>query len=198
MLERRSSEKMKTYKTIYADPPWHESGAGRITRGANKHYPLMPTDEIIKMKDFISTLANPEGCHLYLWVTNNFLEDGLRVMKEWGFTYKTKITWIKDRMGLGQYFRGITEDCLFGVKGKVPYKLDKHEKKTIFGDTITHEYRLQGITCFQSPKGEHSSKPEFMRKLIEKVSYPPYIELFSRKTIENWDTWGDSVKPTLC
>ena len=74
-----------------------------------------------------------DNCHLYLWVTNNFLKDGLKVMEAWGFRYVTMITWTKaekdmynnyrlQNAGLGQYFRGLTESCLFGIKGKLPYK----------------------------------------------------------------------------
>jgi N6-adenosine-specific RNA methylase IME4 len=105
-------------------------------------------------------------------------------MKEWGFAYKTIITWIKDRMGLGQYFRGITEHCLFGVKGNLPYK-------TINGK------RQQGTTRIVANVGEHSRKPELMREMIEKVSYQPYIELFARNDglfkPENWDAWGNEA-----
>ena len=123
---------MKKYYTIYADPPWKERGGGQIKRGANKHYSLMSVKEIINMKKFINEISH-DNCHLYLWVTNNFLESGLRVMKEWGFDYKTMITWnkvlldewnnvLRGNIGLGQYFRGVTEHCLFGVKGNLPYK----------------------------------------------------------------------------
>jgi len=82
---------MKKYKTIYADPPWSETGGGKIRRGADRHYPLMKTSEIIAMSPFVKGLAE-ENCHLYLWVTNNFIQDGFKVMERWGFTYKTMIT----------------------------------------------------------------------------------------------------------
>ena len=160
------------YKTIYSDPPWDESGGGKIKRGADKHYPLMKTKDIINMAHFINTISD-DDCHLYLWVTNNFLEDRLKVMNAWGFRYVTKITWMKEGIiGLGQYYRGITEDCLFGIKGKPPYK-------------IIDGKRQQGITGFTAPRAEHSKKPEFMRKQIEKVSYPPFVEIFARPKINN-------------
>jgi N6-adenosine-specific RNA methylase IME4 len=110
----------KQYKTIYADPPWAEYGGGKIKRGADNHYPLMKTKDIIALP--VPSICE-NNAHLYLWVTNNFLPDGLEVMKAWGFQYKTIITWTKDRIGLGQYFRGITEQCLFGVKGNLSYKM---------------------------------------------------------------------------
>lgn len=167
------------YKTIYADPPWNEQGGGKIKRGADRHYPLMKTGEIVGLASMVDGLAE-DNCHLYLWVTNNFLPDGLEVMKEWGFNYKTTITWVKDKFGLGQYYRGQTEQCLFGVKGNLPYK-------------VVDGKRQQGATWIYATRGKHSAKPEEMRNVIEKVSYPPYIELFARKTTENWDVWGDEV-----
>ena len=109
-------------------------------------------------------------------------------MREWGFVYKTKIEWIKgdpethklNNFGLGQYFRGITETCLFGVKGVLPYK-------------ILDGKRQQGKTCFFANKENHSKKPDEMRKMIELVSYPEYIELFAREQHSGWDVWGDEV-----
>ena len=71
------------YKTIYADPPWYERGAGKIKRGADRHYPLMKTEEIKALP--VRELIDPAGCHLYLWTTNNFLPDALEVVKAWGF-----------------------------------------------------------------------------------------------------------------
>ena len=179
------------YKTIYADPPWLEVGGGKICRGAQQHYPVMKTKDIIAMSGFIKSISE-DNCHLYLWVTNNFLPDGLQVMKAWDFEYKTIITWIKDRFGLGQYFRGNTEHCLFGVKGVLPYK-------------IVDEKRQQGVTGFNAPRTEHSRKPEQMRSMITKVSYPPYIELFARTNDETlfgnihdgWDVWGNEVESDI-
>lgn len=169
------------YKTIYADPPWNEQGGGKIKRGADRHYPLMKTDEISALP--IQELAD-DNCHLYLWVTNNHLQDGLDVMKAWGFDYKTTITWVKDRFGLGQYFRGQTEHCLFGVRGNLPYKTEAGK-------------RQQGLTVFEAPRTEHSKKPEEMRAMIERVSYPPYLELFAREAKEGWDVWGNEVESDI-
>lgn len=179
----------KKYKTIYADPPWMESGGGKIKRGADRHYELMRTKDIMALP--ISNICE-DNAHLYLWVTNNFLPDGLKVMEAWGFRYVSKISWVKaDNMpaqcfrfqnaGLGQYFRGRDEICLFGVKGRLPYRLDEGGK------------RMQGFSSFAAPRGEHSEKPEEMRGMIEKVSYPPYIELFARRSTPGWDIWGNEA-----
>ncbi len=110
----------KKYKTIYADPPLKERGGGRIKRGADRHYPLMTTEEIGELS--VQQIAE-DNCHLYLWTTNNFLQDAIKVIEAWGFKYITCIIWIKDKQGLGQYYRGITEHCLFARKGILPYKV---------------------------------------------------------------------------
>jgi N6-adenosine-specific RNA methylase IME4 len=167
----------RKYKTIYADPPWPESGGGKIKRGADRHYRLMTVKQIAALS--VSCLAD-DNCHLYLWITNNYLPAGLEVMAAWGFRYVTAITWMKDRIGLGQYFRGMTEHCLFGVRGRLPYK-------------VIGGKRQQGRTGFTAPKGRHSEKPDEMRQMIETVSYEPRIELFAREACPGWDAWGDEI-----
>lgn len=118
---------------------------------------------------------------MYMWVTNNFLQDAFLLLKEWGFEYVTLITWNKDRQGLGQYFRGITEHCIFArTKKKLPFKIEDGK-------------RQQGVTGFYEPKTIHSRKPRKMREMIETVSYEPRIELFARESAEGWDCWGNEV-----
>lgn len=151
-------------------------------RGANAHYQLMKAKEIIALAPMVQELAEDDA-HLYLWTTNNFLPDALKVMKAWGFRYITTITWMKNQIGLGQYFRGLTEHCLFGVRGKLPYK-------------VIDGKRQQGKTGFFEKKREHSRKPVQMREMIEKVSYPPFIELFARERFNGWDAWGNEVCTT--
>lgn len=169
----------KKYKTIYIDPPWQERGGGKIKRGADRHYPLMSMEEISALP--IPEIADPLGCHLYMWVTNNFLEKGLTLLKKWGFEYITTITWTKDRFGLGQYYRGNTEHCIFAVtKKRLPYK-------------VINGKRAQGVTGFYEPRTIHSRKPQKMRKMIETVSYEPRIELFARQHFDGWDCWGNEV-----
>lgn len=172
---------MKKYKTIYVDPPWMERGGGKIKRGADRYYKLMATKEIMQLP--IAELAD-DNCHLYLWTTNNFMQDAFRVLDAWGFRYVTTITWVKDRIGLGQYFRGMTEHCLFAVKGRLPYK-------------IIDGKRQQGRTYIVAPKREHSKKPNEMRQMIEKVSYAPMVELFARTKAPGWDVWGNEVESDI-
>lgn len=170
----------RKYKTIYIDPPWQERGGGKIKRGADRHYKLMSIDEIAALP--IKELADPDGCHLYLWVTNNFFEKAFGLLKAWGFEYITLITWNKDRFGLGQYYRGITEHCIFAsTKKRLPYKTKDGK-------------RLQGVTGFYEPKTIHSRKPAKMREMIEKVSHEPRIEIFAREQFNGWDCYGDEIK----
>lgn len=172
----------KRYRTILADPPWLERGSGRIKRGADRHYPLMPTKAIAELP--VEELAEPDS-HLYLWVTNNFLPDGLLVMRAWGFRYVTAITWAKDgRPGLGQYFRGQTEQLLFGVRGRPGYR-------EVDGK------RRQSTTLISAPRGRHSEKPPEARARIEHVSPGPYLELFARHASPGWDVWGNEVVPDV-
>lgn len=167
------------YRAIYADPPWPERGGGKIKRGADKHYKLMTVREIMDIP--IHNLAHPDGCHLYLWTTNNYLPAALECVKAWEFEYVTTITWTKDRIGLGQYYRGMTEHCIFATtKKRLPYK-------------IIDGKRQQGVTGFYEPKTIHSRKPAKMREMIETVSYEPRIELFAREQREGWSCWGDEI-----
>ena len=174
----------KKYKTIYIDPPWEERGGGKIKRGADRHYNLMKIDEIKALP--VPKLVDEDGCHLYMWVTNNFLIKAIEILKEWGFDYITLITWNKDRIGLGQYYRGITEHCIFAsTKKRLPYKYELQ----IDGRTK----RCQGVTGFYEAKTIHSRKPKAMREMIERVSYAPRIELFARQYVDGWDCWGNEV-----
>ncbi len=126
-----------------------------------------------------------DNAHLYLWVTNNYLPAGMEVLRAWGFRYVTTITWAKDRIGLGQYFRGLTEHCLFGVRGQLPYRLGPDGK------------RQQGTTLISAPKRAHSQKPDELYGIIERVSFAPYVELFARNTRPGWVSWGNEVVPNL-
>lgn len=162
----------KKYQTIYADPPWNEVGGGKIKRGADKHYTVMKTKDIKALP--VKEIAD-ENCWLFLWVTNNFLKDGIEVMEEWGFRYVTNFVWVKDRFGIGYYFRGQHELCLFGVKGNLKPK-----------------YRNIS-SVIQAKRTKHSKKPIQARDMIDKMAYDPKIELFARQRFENWDFWGNEV-----
>ena len=162
----------RKYKTILADPPWQEQGGGKIKRGADKHYPLMKTKD---KKDLdVNSLAD-DNCWLYLWVTNNFLKDGLEVMENWKFRYVTNFCWAKDRFGIGYYFRGQHELCLFGVKGNL---------KPIHRNIPSLIY---------AKRTKHSKKPEESFEVFDKMSHEPRIELFARNKRNGWDSWGNEI-----
>lgn len=175
---------MEKYRTVYADPPWLERGAGKIKRGADRHYPLMKTNEII---EYMKQIDIDENAHLYLWVTNNFLPDGLKVMEALGFRYVTNRVWVKDKIGLGQYYRGQHELLLFGVKGKLPYK------KAV-GNTRS---KCSISTVIKERRREHSAKPKSVYEDIERTSHPFYIEVFARNRRDGWDSWGDDLPDTM-
>lgn len=164
----------KLYRTILADPPWPESGAGKIKRGADRHYPLMSVDEIAAVK-----IPADMNAHLYLWVTNNYFEAGFRVIYAWGFRPITMISWFKTggRIGLGRYFRGDTEHCMFAVRGNLPYK--RENGKMVWRPT-----------SILAPRREHSRKPDDIYDYAEAISYAPRLELFSRHARAGWDATG--------
>lgn len=171
------------YETILADPPWRFTN--RTGKMAPEHkrlsrYTTLKTKEICEMPVH---LACAEKCHLYLWVPNAMLQDGLDVMKAWGFTYKTNIIWHKvrkdggpDGRGVGFYFRNTTELVLFGVKGSMR----------------TLQPGRSQVNIIRSRKREHSRKPDELYDIIESCSPGPYLELFARGQFsEKWDVWGN-------
>ena len=183
---------MKKYKTILADPPWLEVGGGKIHRGADRHYPLMKTEDIKWLN--VESVADKD-CHLYLWTTNNFLEDALEVMRHWGFRYITNIVWCKDRFGLGYYFRGQHELLLFGVRGNLkPKHKDFSEPNRWSG---TKQLPTTPTTVIHAKRQGHSQKPKEFYQLIETVSHEPYLELFCREKRENWDSWGNQIESDI-
>lgn len=172
------------YSTILADPPWrflNRTGKVAPEHGRLKRYETMSTEEICKMP--VQTHAsNPS--HLYLWVPNALLREGLDVMEAWGFTYKTNIIWYKvrkdggpDGRGVGFYFRNVTEILLFGIRGKMR--------------TLAPGRRQ--VNIFASRKREHSRKPTGIYNIIEDCSPGPFLELFAREPRKGWDHWGDEA-----
>lgn len=172
----------KQFKTVLADPPWRF--INRTGKVAPEHrrlsrYETMSVDEIGALP--IPALS-AQTAHLYLWVPNALLPDGLRVMKAWGFSYKSNIIWHKirkdggsDGRGVGFYFRNVTEILLFGTKGK---------------DARTLAPARSQVNFISARKREHSRKPDEQYHIIETCSPGPYLELFSRGTRENWSGWG--------
>jgi len=163
------------YRTIAIDPPWNETGGGRVKRGADRHYALLKTPQIVDVILGASCWQPDRDCHLYLWTTNNKLPDALDVMRAIGFRYVTTLTWAKDRFGLGYYYRGQTEQLLFGVRGTLP-PLVRNES-----------------TLIEAKRGAHSVKPCEAYRKMEQVSPGPRLEMFARAKRERWDVWGNEV-----
>ena len=178
----------KKYQTVYADPPWQfQNRTGKVAPEHKRlnRYPTM-TLEDIKALPVADTLA--EKAHLYLWVPNALLPDGLEVLEAWGFEYKSNLVWEKvrhdggpDGRGVGFYFRNVTELLLFGVKGKNNRTLDPGRSQ---------------VNLIRSMKREHSRKPDEFVDLIERCSPGPYLEMFARGDRENWDMWGNQADET--
>ena len=177
---------MKKYNIIYADPPWSYKDKRdkhpRMCGGAISHYNTMSIEQIksLPIKDLAA-----DNCMLFLWVTFPNLQEGLGVIKAWGFTYKTLgFSWIKTNknngkpfFGIGYYTKSNCEVCLIGVKGK-PIKVSNSVSSVII-----------------SPRQEHSKKPDQIRdKIVELCGDVPRIELFARQKTEGWDVWGNEVK----
>ena len=170
------------YATLLADPPWQfQNRTGKMAPEHKRllRYPTMELDEIYQLP--VSRLAASRS-HLYLWVPNALLAEGLEVMRRWGFTYKTNIVWHKirkdggpDGRGVGFYFRNVTELLLFGVRGSM---------RTLAPG------RSQ-VNFLATRKREHSRKPDEIYDLIESCSPGPYLELFARFQRERWDQWGN-------
>lgn len=175
----------KKYQTIYADPPWQfQNRTGKVAPEHKRlnRYPTMTIEDIKSMP--IADLAD-EKCHLYLWVPNALLPDGLAVMKAWGFEYKTNLIWEKvrkdgypDGRGVGFYFRNVTEILLFGIKG---------------GNNRTLDPGRSQVNLLRAMKREHSRKPDEFVDLIEACSPGPYLELFARGDRPGWDMWGNQA-----
>jgi N6-adenosine-specific RNA methylase IME4 len=172
----------KKYKVIYADPPWYQRGGGKSKRGADKHYPIMKEAQITRvMKSYLTDRVDDDA-HMYMWVANNHLPEAVRIIEELGFRYITNLCWTKPSFGLGRYFRGQHELCLFATKGS-GWKVRTHlnNVSSLIGEGFL-------------PKGRHSKKPDAMYELIEDRSMGPYLEMFARNTRPGWDSWGDEIK----
>lgn len=175
----------KKFQTILADPPWRfQNRTGKVAPEHKRlnRYPTMELDEIAALP--VPDVA-AQKAHLYLWVPNALLPEGLQILKAWGFEYKTNIIWEKvrkdgapDGRGVGFYFRNVTEILLFGIKGEKNRTLEPARSQ---------------VNLLRVQKREHSRKPDEFYPLIEKCSPGPYLELFARGKRENWTVWGNQA-----
>ena len=171
------------FATVLADPPWQfQNRTGKVAPEHHRlsRYSTMTLSEIEALP--VSALAQTTA-HLYLWVPNALLQEGLGVLRAWGFEYKTNIVWHKvrkdggpDGRGVGFYFRNTTELILFGVRGKNARTLAPGRSQ---------------VNVLRTRKREHSRKPDEAYSLIESCSPGPYLELFARGSRPGWYSWGD-------
>ncbi len=181
-LEHLGNQK---FKTILADPPWQFTN--RTGKMAPEHkrlnrYATLSQAEICAIP--VQSVADTPA-HLYLWVPNALLPQGLEVMRAWGFDYKSNIIWHKvrkdggpDGRGVGFYFRNTTEIILFGIRGNMR--------------TLAPSRRQ--VNIIRSQKQEHSRKPDELYEIIEACSPGPYLELFARGTRPGWQGWGNQAE----
>lgn len=179
----------KKYQIIYADPPWQykvwsKKGNGR---SAESHYRTMNIEDIINLKEFINKISD-KNCILFIWVTYPCLKEGLKVIEQWGFQYKTcGFTWVKKNKksdswfwGMGYWTRANSELCLIATKGKVK-RISKKVHQII-----------------DTPIEQHSRKPAIVRdKIIELVGDLSKIELFAREKVPGWDAWGNEIESDI-
>lgn len=174
------------FRTVLADPPWRFTN--RTGKMAPEHrrlsrYGTMDLAEICALP--VADLVE-EPAHLYLWVPNALLPDGLAVMRAWGFDYKSNLVWHKvradggsDGRGVGFYFRNVTELVLFGVRGRNARTLAPGRRQ---------------VNLIATRKREHSRKPDELYDVIEGCSRGPFLELFARSTRPGWTGWGDQAR----
>jgi len=171
----RLEEGVATYRTIYLDPPWRYNDAG-CQGAAEEQYATMSLDQLEALD--VGTLAHPEGCHVWMWITWPMMREGahLRLFRAWGLEWKAEIVWHKTgAMGLGRWIRVETEILLLGVRGDLP---------RLSAD-------VRGF--LEAPRSAHSVKPEAFAELSERFSPGPRIELFARRAREGWDRWGNEA-----
>jgi len=174
------------FRTILADPPWRfENRTGKMAPEHKRlnRYGTLTLEEIMSLP--VENHA-AETAHLYLWVPNALLPEGLQVLAAWGFQYKSNIIWHKirkdggpDGRGVGFYFRNTTEILLFGTRGKN-------------ARTLAPARSQVNIIC--SRKREHSRKPDEQYNLIESCSPGKYLEIFARGSRGGWTTWGNQAE----
>ena len=160
------------FATIVLDPPWDWGDEGDVDQfgRARPTYHTMTIDEVraLPVKDLAA-----DNAHLYLWITNRSLPKGFDLLEAWGFRYITMLTWCKPHFGMGNYFRGSTEQVLFGVRGSL--------------GLLRHDVG----TWFEAPRGDkHSAKPEAFFEMVETCSPGPWLEMFARSERPGWQTWG--------
>lgn len=176
----------RNFYTVLADPPWRFQNRTGKMAPEHKRLNRYATLDLEAIKSIPVKDVTGDQAHLYLWVPNALLLEGIEVLKAWGFDYKSNIIWHKvrkdggpDGRGVGFYFRNTTEIVLFGTKGKKVRTLSPGRSQ---------------VNIIRTMKQEHSRKPDALYHLIEKCSPGPYLELFARDTRKGWKTFGNQAE----
>lgn len=158
------------FRVIAIDPPWrYESRTEDVSHRGRTQYPDMSTPEICALP--VATLA-AKDCVLWLWTTNSFMGEAYTCLDAWGFTPKTILTWDKQKLGLGDWLRNVTEHCILAVRGKPVV-------------TLTNQ-----TTLISESRREHSRKPEAFYSLVEALCPGGKLEMFARAPRDGWAVWG--------
>jgi N6-adenosine-specific RNA methylase IME4 len=162
----------KVYQVLYADPPWEYEYSISRSRDIENQYPTMSLLDICELP--VGDLVGDDAV-LFLWVTSPKLEEGIEVLRAWGFTYRTCAVWDKEKIGMGYYFRQQHELLLVGVKGHLPLPLPEHRPSSVF----------------RAKRGTHSEKPDIVIEALTAM-YPDFqkLELFARTPHATWEAWG--------
>ena len=184
-LELLTQHGGRRFSTILADPPWQfQNRTGKVAPEHKRlsRYGTMELEDIMALP--VAQIAE-DTAHLYLWVPNALLPEGLQVMAAWGFQYKSNMVWHKirkdggpDGRGVGFYFRNVTELVLFGVRGKNARTLAPGRSQVNF---------------LATQKREHSRKPDEFYEIVESCSPGPFLEMFARGARPGWDVWGNQA-----
>ena len=183
---------MKRFNLLYVDPPWqygNKKTGGSMSSGSDAKY------ETISTKELLTTSIEPlcmDDAYLFMWATVPMMQEAFALMAQWGFTYKTRLSWHKKqgRLGMGYYFRGEIEDVLVGIRGKVKAP------------------RVQKRNWVDPPPSKHSRKPEEMRLLVEEAAIKSFgsrkvraLEMFAThkegQGVLNWSYWGNDVESDI-
>lgn len=183
LLARTSNQR---FSTILADPPWQFQNRTGKMAPEHKRLSRYGTMDLPWIMGLPVAECAAEPAHLYLWVPNALLPEGLKVMAAWGFQYKSNLVWHKirkdggpDGRGVGFYFRNVTELILFGTRGRNARTLAPGRRQ---------------VNILETRKREHSRKPDELYPLIEACSPGPYLELFARGGREGWVSWGNQAE----
>jgi N6-adenosine-specific RNA methylase IME4 len=196
------------FRTTMMDPPWPERGGGQIKRGADRHYRLLDKPGCKTVPQILRVVREcplwrpfPDASHLWMWVTDNYLEAGLWLIGQLGFEYKRTFNWVKTsgadalenvededlRSGIGQYGRGEHELILFATCGAGMSPLVYQPNRSV-GSVIVAPHEIDA-----SGKRIHSRKPLASYERIEARSKGPYAEIFARRNRPGWESWGNEL-----